>query len=209
MDHCILQSSEIQETIIHKYLNVGHTQNSCDSMHSCIERQCKRSLNSAPIYTPSQFAGIVGAAKKTGISYVVKELHYTDFYDFKKLAGVFNFTFNTEKKKVEWLKINVLIMVVRSQPNVFFYKTWKQEGFFEIHLKTVKSRGRKYYSTSKLDAMYVSKPGISSEQKNDFMWLLNYIHKSHAQFYEARVGNHKQKNFVIDPPEEEDSFDIF
>jgi len=42
------------QSIRHKYLIVGHTQNEGDCMHSVIEKQIKKVLRSGPIYIPAQ-----------------------------------------------------------------------------------------------------------------------------------------------------------
>jgi len=63
--HAVRQFKNIK-TITHKYLIKGHTQNEGDSVHSLIERQCKKQLKSGPIYTPEAFVSIIRTAKKTG-----------------------------------------------------------------------------------------------------------------------------------------------
>ncbi|KAL4720776.1 hypothetical protein ACJJTC_017583 [Scirpophaga incertulas] len=52
-------------SICHKFLIKGHTQNEGDSVHSVIERQIQRSLKSGAIYTPDQYTQIIRSAKKT------------------------------------------------------------------------------------------------------------------------------------------------
>lgn len=51
-------------SIIHKYLIKGHTQNEGDSAHSLIERQVKRQLKGGPMYIPESFIAAIRAAKK-------------------------------------------------------------------------------------------------------------------------------------------------
>ncbi|KAK5648032.1 hypothetical protein RI129_002924 [Pyrocoelia pectoralis] len=53
-------------SIVHKFLTVGHTQNEGDSMHSVIERQKKRALKSEPIFVPSQWPPLMKTAIKEG-----------------------------------------------------------------------------------------------------------------------------------------------
>ena len=52
------------ETITHKYLIKGHTQNEGDSCHSLIERQVKRLLRSGPVYVPDTLVTAIRMAKK-------------------------------------------------------------------------------------------------------------------------------------------------
>lgn len=93
------------KSITHNYFTVGHTQNTDDSMHSTIERMIRRTLKGGNIYTPTQYSGIILAAKKSGKPYVVTDLHYSDFLDFKKVASKYNFKTNTERVAVQWTTI--------------------------------------------------------------------------------------------------------
>uniref|UniRef100_A0A8D8ZBZ9 DUF7869 domain-containing protein n=1 Tax=Cacopsylla melanoneura TaxID=428564 RepID=A0A8D8ZBZ9_9HEMI len=73
------------DSIEHKFLVVGHTQNEGDNVHSVIEKQIMRKLNSGPIYCPLQYAAIIRSAKKKGNPYRVTEFCHTDFLDIKDL----------------------------------------------------------------------------------------------------------------------------
>ncbi|XP_031329067.1 uncharacterized protein LOC116160073 [Photinus pyralis] len=65
-----------------RFMEVGHTQNEGDSMHSVIER-CARRI---PVYTPAQWYTIarVACIKKP---YIVKEMEQKDFFDLKNLLS--------------------------------------------------------------------------------------------------------------------------
>ena len=67
------------DTITHKFLIKGHTQNEGDSAHSVIERQIKRLLRSGPVYVPETLVAAIRMAKKTGEPFCVTELSYNDF----------------------------------------------------------------------------------------------------------------------------------
>lgn len=62
------------------FMEVGHTQNEGDSMHSAIER-CARRI---PVYTPGQWATIARTAciKKP---HIVVEMNQTDIFDLKDI----------------------------------------------------------------------------------------------------------------------------
>lgn len=55
-------------SITHKFLVKGHTQNEGDNVHSVIERHIKRSLRSGPIYTPDQYFTLIRLAKKKQVN---------------------------------------------------------------------------------------------------------------------------------------------
>ena len=71
------------ETVIHKFLEPGHTQNEGDSMHSVIEK-AKQGVS---LFCLEQFYLIVRMAKMSGKEYEVKEMTTSDFYNFKELAN--------------------------------------------------------------------------------------------------------------------------
>lgn len=52
------------QSITHKYLITGHTQNEGDNAHSLIERSINRALRSGPIYVPEQYGTLIRTAKK-------------------------------------------------------------------------------------------------------------------------------------------------
>ncbi|KAJ8909480.1 hypothetical protein NQ315_015410 [Exocentrus adspersus] len=73
-------------SVTHKYLIRGHTQNAADNVHSVIEKQISRYKRSAAIYAPDQYITLIRQAKKTGRPYEVKEMSYDDFVDLKDLS---------------------------------------------------------------------------------------------------------------------------
>lgn len=72
-------------SITHKYLIRGHTQNEGDAIHSTIESALKRAKRSGPVYVPDQYISLIRNAKKKGNPLDVKELGFEDFIDFKAL----------------------------------------------------------------------------------------------------------------------------
>ncbi|KAL4153038.1 hypothetical protein QTP88_000871 [Uroleucon formosanum] len=84
-------------SITHKYLITGHTQNEGDCVHSTIEKQVKNSLKFGPIYVPSQYAQLIRMAKKRGKPYNVNELTHLDFSAIKALVDDLKLNFNQER----------------------------------------------------------------------------------------------------------------
>lgn len=68
------------ESIELKFLEVGHTQMECDSMHSVIERRNKN----LTIYSPLDWSNIIRLAKRAD-PYTVKTVIFEEFLDLKKL----------------------------------------------------------------------------------------------------------------------------
>lgn len=85
------------EKIEHVFFVPGHSQNEGDSMHSVTERSSRH----VAVYTPSQWAQNMRVAKRHTPLYIVEELVQSDFFDFKKVAGLLkNFQLDTQKDKI-------------------------------------------------------------------------------------------------------------
>ena len=69
-------------TIEQKYLERGHTQMECDSVHSVIERAVKKK---PAIYVPHQYVDAIREARKTS-PYEVKYVDHSFFMDFSKVG---------------------------------------------------------------------------------------------------------------------------
>ncbi|CAH2094194.1 unnamed protein product [Euphydryas editha] len=83
-------------SITHKFLIKGHTQNEGDAVHSTIQRNISRALKSSPIYVPDQYITLIKTAKKKGAPYLVKELTHESFFNLKTLASSSNYTINED-----------------------------------------------------------------------------------------------------------------
>lgn len=180
--HAVRQFKNIK-TITHKYLIKGHTQNEGDSVHSLIERQCKKQLKSGPIYTPEAFVSIIRTAKKTGEPYHVHELCYEDFYDIKSLCtqiGV-NITVNTENEAVKFMSIKIM-KVEKQSPSSIFYKT----SYSQAEFKEAIVIRRKKTVAVELKKEFSAKPGISEKKKEDLLYLVkkNCIPSFYKPYYE-------------------------
>ncbi|CAH0399478.1 unnamed protein product [Chilo suppressalis] len=103
-------------TIHHCFLEVGHTQNEGDSVHALIEKTVKNKL----IYTPFEWYCLVRWAKQTGKPYVVEELQFTNFFNYKALLKG-NWVKSTNGDKVQWNKIRE-VLIKPEDPYKLFYK---------------------------------------------------------------------------------------
>ena len=68
------------ESIDHKFLESGHTQMECDSMHSAIEF----AKSKTEIFVPSQWDTVILMARRKD-PYLVVPLKYSDIWDFKQV----------------------------------------------------------------------------------------------------------------------------
>ncbi|CAG5022557.1 unnamed protein product [Parnassius apollo] len=67
------------QTINQKFMESGHSEMECDSVHSAVENRGRH----VDIYTPEGWYTVARTAKTTKPYYKIKELTYSDFIDFK------------------------------------------------------------------------------------------------------------------------------
>ena len=92
------------DSITHKYLERGHTQNENDSVHSCIERAMKN----VSLYTTAQLSTIFQTARRSN-PYIVKDMTSDDFFDFKDLTTqIRNLEIDTTGSKIRWTEIKTV-----------------------------------------------------------------------------------------------------
>ncbi|CAG4992861.1 unnamed protein product [Colias eurytheme] len=112
------------ESITHKFLIKGHTQNEGDNVHSLIEKEIKRNKKAGPIYAPCQYVTLIKNAKKNGKPFTVKELTYDFFIDIKNLQEKWGYNFNEDEDKNTISFNDIKILNFRkSEPFAFYFKT--------------------------------------------------------------------------------------
>lgn len=167
------------DSITHKFLIKGHSQNEGDSAHSLIERQVKRLLKSGPIYVPETFLTAIRMAKKKGEPFRVKECDHEFFMNIKVLANEIGPMMNMKELKISEVKV---LKVTKESPNSVFYKHSYNENFKEATvLKKRISKG-----TFTIPPCFGHKPGITSKKKEDLLDLCkrSLIPNPYKKFYE-------------------------
>lgn len=153
------------ESITHKYLIVGHTQNEGDSMHSLIEKEKKRALKSGPIYVPSQWVPVIKLSKKNGKPFVMREMDTPDFLDFQKLTNEMGNNFSTDEdgESIAMKDIKI-VMFEKKSPYILHVKTtYEQEHFQRVNIRN-KMRGRPPLEMHQPSSAYREPPKISKEK---------------------------------------------
>lgn len=179
-------------SITHKFLIKGHTQNEGDNAHSIIERRIKRCLKSGPIYTPHQYINLIRIAKNKN-PYQVHEMCYESFYDIKSIAPEIghNYSKDTDNNIFKLTEVKVL-QVKSSYPDAFFYKhSYKEKNFKKVEIIKKITRSNKKVSDFnsnykiKLKRAYKQKIAISEKKKSGLTSLLkkNIIPKFYEDFY--------------------------
>ena len=164
-------------SITHKYLIKGHTQNEGDSAHSLIERQVKRILKSGPIYTPEGLITAIRTAKKKGDPFKVKELCYDDFYNIKILPNEVG-PMNIKAFRISEVKV---LKVMKESPTSVFYKYSYAEEYQEVKIL----KDKNHEKNIQLVKCFKEKPGITSKKKDGLVDLCekNLIIKPYHLFY--------------------------
>jgi hypothetical protein len=160
--------SNYVDVIDQKYLEAGHTQMECDSMHAAIE-YAKRKTN---VFIPSQWDTIIHMTRRSNL-YIVLPLKYWDFIYFKKMQNDFfkNFETNTSNEKVRWREIRHL-QFRKSFPQNIYYKYDFSEADFKVIKCIVQTRGRQMQNIE-LPKKYKRRLEISCAKKADLLSLCN------------------------------------
>lgn len=156
------------ESITHKFLIKGHTQNEGDAVHSTIEKQIKKVLKSGPIYVPDQYINAIRQAKKKGQKYDVKEMCHSEFLDIKSLQE-FKMTRNIEGTVVKTTEIKIFKVIKAEGPNsvkVFYKSSYLQDNYKEIKLQKI---GR---TRPQLKKLYLTKLPLPERKKEDLRSLI-------------------------------------
>lgn len=182
--HCVMNLK--YNSITHKYLVAGHTQNEGDHMHSLIEREKKLMMNRGPIVHPSQWTTIIQLSKKTGQPFKVKEIDTSDIFNLKLLTKKIgtNFTMNEEKEKVLWHDV-CCVRVEKECPSIILYQTsYEQEGWMRLNIMG-RARRLDRRTNCELVPAYADRPGIPVCKKKDLLDLCDahVIPRVHWDFF--------------------------
>ena len=168
------------DVIEHKFLEPGHTQMECDSMHAAIEHAKK----STSIYIPSMWDTVVHMARRKN-PYVVVPMKHDSFWDLKHLAQETckNVKMTTNGKRINWLKIKVL-RFSKNEENVIMVKENYDQPEFD-HICVIKNAARGKKKQHKLLRKYFGKKPIAKAKKDDLLSLCKtgIIPSEYKQFY--------------------------
>lgn len=182
-----------------KFLESGHTQMECDSMHAAIEHAKRRTA----IYIPSQWDTVVHMARKKK-PYTVVPLRFNQFYDLHKLTkeNYGNFKVATDGARVNWTKIKVLRFEKNAENEIQFKYSYNEEAFSKINVSKKLKRGeRQSTCTISLSKKYFEKRPVSMEKKADLISLCNnlVVPALYRPYYEALSTNKTTKDCLPMP----------
>lgn len=171
-------------SITHKFLIRGHTQNEGDTAHSLIEKNIKRAKKSGPIYVPDQYVSLIRTAKKNGKPLEVHELNFSDFYDIKAISEDIGLNV-TKNENGDEIKISEIRMVeFKKGADTYRNKDSYSGEWMIAKIKTGRLLVNKR-NNPKMKQAYNSKIVISGRKKDDLLKLLknNTVPKYYENFY--------------------------
>ncbi|XP_026743215.1 uncharacterized protein LOC113504908 [Trichoplusia ni] len=178
-------------TITHKFLITGHTQNEADSVHSLIEKEIKKNLKSGPIYSPDQYIALIKNAKKSKPAINVHELTFESFMDMKLLQEEWGYNYNIdiEGQTVNWNNIKVLFMKKECPFSIFFKTSYKDNNYREINVRN-KRKKMSILTQITLHKAYTQRQDISVNKKKDLKDLINkgLIPPFYTNFYNSIIN---------------------
>lgn len=179
---CLHAVKKLSISVIdHKFMEPGHSQMECDSVHATIETARKN----VPVYSPDGYYTLVSMARKT-MPYKVIELSHSDFLKFKSFSShmVQNKTKDAEGETVCWQKIKWL-RYTKEDPNVIQFKYELSDKAFTM-LEVGKQETRGYHGMEP-KKLCKCPPGITSMKKRDLLTLCTNgsIPQSYVDFCQA------------------------
>ena len=175
-------------TIDQKFLESGHSQMECDSMHSTIER----AKQVTTVYAPGGWHTVVQMARKSA-PYTVIPLTHADILDFKLLATskLRNTKTDMLGNRVNWLKIKWL-RYMKSEPDTLQFKYRVDEDFKVLKTRGTSGRRGKLEGTVKPSPRYKTKITLAPAKKKDLLDLckMGVIPVEYHSFYQSLPSSH-------------------
>lgn len=168
-------------TITQKYLEKGHTQMECDSMHAAIERKLKKK----EIYSPSGYVEVCKSARIHPFPYKVTELDHTFFKNFDILKTLSSIR---PGKKAGDPVVND-IRCLRHSPDGISIKyklSFSDRDYTAFPQRTRRSTTERSTEVlyQDLPQLYSSKQKISREKFNDLQKMKPQIPRDLHSFYD-------------------------
>ncbi|KAB0793756.1 hypothetical protein PPYR_13376 [Photinus pyralis] len=167
---------EKQVCIIQKYLEKGHTQMECDSMHSTIERKLRRRT----INVPADYVSLCKLARKNPKPYHVSYLDHTFFKDYSKLNLIKSIR---PGYKVGDPTVNNLRALKYNSDGQIEFKI-KHSEEYEVMPMRLKKNLNKGVPNNSLPALYSEPLKIKNEKFEHLMFLKKSLEKDYHNFYD-------------------------
>uniref|UniRef100_A0A6P7GSZ8 Uncharacterized protein LOC114346386 n=1 Tax=Diabrotica virgifera virgifera TaxID=50390 RepID=A0A6P7GSZ8_DIAVI len=169
------------QTINQKFMESGHSEMECDSVHSTIESRGKQ----VDVYTPEGWYMVARTAKTSKPYHKVIEMDYSDFLDYKKYSSqIITNKSQAEQGKMRWIKVK-WIQYRKSCPKTIYFKYRLNDNEFDsLNIEKRQRRRVPYFEVSRL---YLSKPKINKNKLKDLLKLCENgsVPSTYHKFYES------------------------
>lgn len=176
-----LSLSDNLKVINQKFMESGHSEMECDSVHSTIENRGRK----IDIFIPDQWYTVARTAKLSNPPYTVKEMDYTKFLDFKSYSKqlITNRNKNVDGNIMRWLDVKWL-QYKKDSPLYIYYKNQLSEKDFQQ--LCIRRPTREKFTANNVDQLYHSRLSIDEKKLKDLLFLCstNKIPSVYHQFYQ-------------------------
>lgn len=191
-------------TINQKFLESGHSQNECDSIHAAIEHAKKHTS----VYYPHQWETIIQVARRNK-PYTVVPLKHMDFLNFKPLTSQVLPASQTDTrgKRVEWMKVKWFNYRKLEPDCIYFKYNFDDEEFNCLKLRSTTRRGKN--AGTNIPKCYNEKIPISEAKKSDLLSLCDtaVIPTEFHWYYKGLPCNKSVRDALAEPDSMEDMVD--
>lgn len=164
--------------IIQKYLEKGHTQMECDSMHSSIERK----ISGRVINVPADYVYYAKTARKTPKPYEVQYIQHSYFKDFSKLNYVGSI--RPGRKIGDPTVQNIRALKYKPEGSIEFKLGHSEhEQFKPLPIRL--SKNIKFTKMENLPSLYKNKLKIKRDKFDNLQSLKNTMEQDYYGFYDS------------------------
>ena len=201
-----LSKLENVEVINHTFLERGHSNMECDSIHITIEHSKKNTS----VYVPSNWNTVISMARRNN-PYLFIPMKHDDVMNFKLFSSVScpNFKMASTGEKINWTKV-CWVQVRKDSPQTIFVNYSFNEEFLEINVQHIGTRNkkRKYAWMDDVPALYMEKIPISKAKKKDLLSLCTkcIIPEEYHEYYK-NLPSSNIKVCIPTPSQEEEEYD--
>lgn len=161
--------------ILQKYLEKGHTQMECDSMHATIERKLKGRI----INVPADYIAICKSARKNPKPYIVNYLNHNFFLNLTKVNLLKSIRPGFKSGDPTVMDLRAL----EYKPNgKVEYKLRHSDSFQELPIRL--SNSPQYWEINSLPALYKGPIKIKQEKYEHLMFLKRSMESDYHSFYD-------------------------
>lgn len=179
-----------------KFMESGHSEMECDSVHSVIERRGAK----VDIFTPDGWYSVAKTAKMSEPYYKVIEMDYSDFINFKNYSKMLikNKNKSEDGSTVNWLKIKWLQYRKNDPLHIFYKERLSDPDFKSIKIRKVPARANNVKLMDALELLYSDPLPIEHSKLRTLRQLCESgtIPSTYHPFYDSLASKESSEDIV-------------